>query len=263
MNILELPQWKKEGRKITMVTSYDHWSARLLAETGIDMLLVGDSGAMIQHGHDDTVPATIEMMETLVRAVKKGAPGKFVVGDLPFLSFRSDLATNVANVRRLVQAGAQALKLEGYDEEVHGLVAHLTRSGVPVMGHLGLTPQFVNAFGGFRVQGRSDEARRRIMEQARGLESAGAFAVVLECVPRELAAEITSSLRIPTIGIGAGEACDGQVLVLHDLLGLTSGHKPKFVRSYLNGAALVRDAVERFRADVSERKFPSEKETYS
>jgi 3-methyl-2-oxobutanoate hydroxymethyltransferase len=262
MNILELPEWKKQKRKITMVTCYDAWSAKILSETGIDMLLVGDSAAMVMHGHDDTIPADIDLLAAHVAAVKRGAPKKFIVGDLPFMSFRSDLAINVRNVLKLMQAGAHAVKLEGYDESNHALIQHLTRSGIPVMGHIGLTPQFVNAFGGFRVQGRGEEQRRKILAQARGLEEAGCFAIVLECVPHILAAEITESSGIPTIGIGAGADTDGQVLVLHDLLGLTTGHHPKFVRAYMNGAEQMREALEHYREDVVSGRFPSEKERY-
>lgn len=262
MNISELREWKKSGRKLTMLTCYDSWSARLLAETPVDMLLVGDSAAMVMHGHQDTIPADMETMIQHVKAVKSGAPKKFIVGDLPFLSFRGDMNTSLQNVRSLLQAGAQAVKLEGYDEHNHTLIQHLVRSGVPVMGHLGLTPQFLNAFGGFKVQGKGETDARRILEQARGLESAGCFSVVLECVPQSLAAEITASVGIPTIGIGAGVGCDGQVLVLQDLLGLSVGFKPKFVRNYLKGAELIQTAVADFCADVASGKFPSEKETY-
>jgi 3-methyl-2-oxobutanoate hydroxymethyltransferase len=262
MNILELSDWKKQGRKITMVTCYDHWSAKILAETPVDLLLTGDSSAMVMHGYEDTIPATLDLLVPHVAAVKKGAPKKFLVADLPFLSFRSDLRTNVDNVRQLMQAGAQAVKLESYDEEIHRLVRHLVDSGVPVMGHIGLTPQFVNAFGGFKVQGRGDEQRRKLLAHARGLQEVGCFAVVLECVPWELAGEITAALTIPTIGIGAGVECDGQVLVLHDLLGFSTGFKPKFVRPYMNGAELMRQAVENYCHDVGTRAFPSAKESY-
>lgn len=245
-----------------MVTCYDSWSAKILAETPVDMILVGDSASMVMHGHDDTLPASMDMMELHVKAVRRGAPAKFIVGDLPFLSFRMGLESNVDNVRRLIQAGAHAVKLEGYDESNAELIRHLTRSGIPVMGHVGLTPQFVHAFGGFRVQGRDENQQRRILEQARGLEEAGCFSVVLECVPGPLAAEITSTLQIPTIGIGAGSLCDGQVLVLHDLLGLTTGFRPKFVRSYMNGAEQIRAAVESYCRDVEGGRFPGPEETY-
>lgn len=261
MNILELREAKKQGRKLTMVTCYDAWSAKLLAETPIDMLLVGDSAAMVMHGHEDTIPATLELLTPHVSAVRRGAPRKFIVADLPFLSFRGDLNSNVENVRRLMQAGAHAVKLEGFDGNKE-LVTHLVNSGVPVMGHVGLTPQFVNMFGGFRVQGRQQEQRKKILAEARGLEEAGCFAIVLECVPGDLAAEITSQVRIPTIGIGAGAQCDGQVLVLQDLLGLSAGFRPRFVRPYMDGAALIQSALGRFHEEVLGGHFPSEKETY-
>jgi 3-methyl-2-oxobutanoate hydroxymethyltransferase len=262
MNILELKERKEKNQKLTMLTCYDAWSAKILAQSEIDFLLVGDSAAMVMHGFEDTIPATVELLCGHVAAVKRGAPKKFVIADLPFMSFRGDLNSNIKTVRVLMQAGAQAVKLEGFDEEISSLVKHLAASGVPVMGHVGLTPQFVNAFGGFRVQGRGEEASRRILEQARGLEAAGCFSVVLECVPHSLAAEITSTLKIPTIGIGAGPNCDGQVLVLQDLLGLTLGFKPKFTRHYLNGAELIRNAVEAYREDVLRGEFPSREESY-
>lgn len=261
MSILEIKKAKAEGRKLTMVTCYDAWSAKILNESEIDMVLVGDSAAMVMHGYDDTIPATIDLLATHVAAVRRGAPKKFIVADLPFLSFRGGLDANLENVRRLMQAGAQAVKLEGYDGNGE-FVRHLTESGVPVMGHVGLTPQFVNAFGGFRVQGRERESHNKILQEARGLEAAGAFAVVLECVPGDLAAEITSQSKIPTIGIGAGAACDGQVLVLQDLLGLSTGFRPKFVRPYMDGAAQIARALAAFREDVVSGAFPGPKETY-
>lgn len=259
MNILELKKWKTEGRKVTMVTCYDAWSAKILNESAIDIVLVGDSSAMVMHGYDDTIPSTVETIALHTAAVRRGAPKKFIVADLPFLSFRGEDA--LANVRKLMQAGAHAVKLEGFDGNGE-FIQRLTEAGVPVMGHVGLTPQFVNAFGGFKVQGREEESRRKILHEARALEEAGCFSVVLECVPGDLAGEITSALKIPTIGIGAGSRCDGQVLVLQDMLGLTTGFRPKFVRTYMNGAELIGKALESFREDVVSGKFPSEKETY-
>lgn len=261
MNILELAQFKQQNRKLTMLTCYDYWSAKVLAESPVDILLVGDSSAMVMHGYEDTLPATTELLATHVAAVKRGAPKKFIVADLPFLAFRSDLATNIRNVQLLMQAGAQAVKLEGYEGNAE-FVRHLVQSGVPVMGHLGLTPQSIHALGGFRVQGRGGEHAKKILEQARGLEEAGCFAVVLECVPGALATEITSTLKVPTIGIGAGANCDGQVLVLHDMLGFNTGFKPKFLRQYMDGAALIKNAVETYCADVVNGNFPGPKETY-
>lgn len=262
MNAREFKERKSKGEKLTMVTCYDHWSAKILAASPIDIVLVGDSAAMVMHGLNDTIPATVEMMAAHVAAVRRGAPKKFIVADLPFLSFRSDLRTNMENAGRLIQAGANALKLEAFDGNSE-LIRHLVQSGIPVMGHTGLTPQFVNAFGGFRVQGRDDEQRVKILADARGLEAAGCFAVVLECIPEDLAGEITASLRVPTVGIGAGPHCDGQVLVLQDLLGLNVDFKPKFVRRYLAGAELVQGALEKFCADVRGGHFPSREELYS
>lgn len=261
MNILELRDAKKRNRKLSMVTCYDAWSAKILNDSPIDFILVGDSAAMVMHGHDDTIPASIEMLVYHVAAVRRGAPKKFIVADLPFLSFRCDLNSNMDSVRRLIQAGANAVKLEGYDGNAE-LICHLVHSGIPVMGHIGLTPQFVNAFGGFKVQGRNEEQRQKILKDAQGLESAGCFSIVLECVPRDLAAEITEKCLVPTIGIGAGTQCDGQVLVLQDLLGFTSGFKPKFVRRYMNGAELMSASLQRFHEDVIRGTFPSEQETY-
>ena len=190
MSILEIKKAKSEKRKLTMVTCYDAWSAKILNGSGIDMLLIGDSSAMVMHGFEDTIPATIDMIVTHVAAVKRGAPKKFIVADLPFLAFRGSLDANLEGVRKVMQAGAQAVKLEGFDGN-EAFVKHLTESGIPVMGHVGLTPQFLNAFGGFRVQGRDEAGARKIFAEACGLEQAGCFAVVLECVPAELAGGIT------------------------------------------------------------------------
>jgi 3-methyl-2-oxobutanoate hydroxymethyltransferase len=255
MNIVELKKWKSEGRKLSMVTCYDAWSAKILNDSPIDIVLVGDSSAMVMHGHDDTIPATIDMIAAHTAAVRRGAPKKFIVADIPFMQY------DLAAVRRLMQAGAHAVKLEGYDGNAD-FVKRLTESGVPVMGHVGLTPQFLNAFGGFKVQGRSPEKKKKIIADARGLEEAGAFAVVLECVPGDLAAEVTSTLKIPTIGIGAGAACDGQVLVLQDLLGLSTGFRPKFLRQYMNGAEQIAKALSLYHEDVVAGKFPNAQETY-
>jgi 3-methyl-2-oxobutanoate hydroxymethyltransferase len=261
MNVLEITAAKKGGRRLSMVTCYDAWSAKLLNRSPIDMLLVGDSSAMVMHGYADTLPATVEMISAHVGAVARGAPKKFIIADLPFLSFRGSLDASMDSVRRLMQAGAHAVKLEGFDGNGE-LVRHLTRSGVPVMGHVGLTPQFVNSFGGFKVQGREEEKRRKILDEAIGLAESGAFAVVLECIPAELAAQITREIPVPTIGIGAGPSCDGQVLVLQDMLGLSGDFRPRFVRRYLNGDELLGQAFEKFHADVTSGNFPSAEESY-
>ncbi len=262
MTTTELKKRKAAGgEKLTMITCYDAWSAKILEKSPVDFILVGDSAAMVMHGFKDTIPATVEMLCTHVAAVRRGAPTKFIVADLPFLSFRGDLPSNMRAVQLLMQAGANAVKLEASDGN-GPLIRHLVESGVPVMGHIGLTPQFVNAFGGFRVQGRESESQKKIIADARALEDAGCFSLVLECIPRGLAAEITSTLRIPTIGIGAGVGCDGQVLVLHDLLGMQGDFQPKFARQYLKGFELIGNAIEHFCADVRAEKFPSEDEGY-
>lgn len=252
---------KSAGHKLVMVTAYDAWSARLLAETPVDCLLVGDSAMMVVHGEPDTLGATPELMAMHTRAVAKGAPGKFIVADMPFLSVRRGLDHAVETAAKLVRAGANAVKIEnirGHADIIH----HLVESGIPVMGHLGLTPQSVRALGGFKVQGRDPEAVDRLREDADALERAGAFAVVLECIPQALAAEVSSQLRIPTIGIGAGAECDGQVLVLHDLLGLSPQFQPKFARRFADGAATVRSGVTEFATAVQDGTFPLPEEGY-
>ena len=260
--VCDFARWKAEGRKISMVTAYDAWTARLVARSSVDALLVGDSASMVMHGHGTTTQATTAMMAAHTRAVVRGAPHAFLVVDLPFLSVRQDLAAAVRAVRTLVASGANAVKVEGIDGHQH-LIAHIVESGVPVMGHIGLTPQSVNQLGGFRVQGRTDAQRESLRRQAHDLQSAGCFAVVLECMPADLADRITRELTIPTIGIGAGDATDGQVLVLHDLWGIdTTGHRPHFVRSYCEGDAILLSALNAFDEDVKAGKYPSGEESY-
>src|SRR6185312_1613292 len=218
---------KSETRRLSMATCYDFTFARLLAKSVIDGILVGDSAAMVMHGHASTIPASIEMMKAHTEAVARGAPGKFIVADMPFLSFRKGTAAALESASILMVAGAHAVKLEGVDGH-EDVIQRLVGSGIPVMGHLGLQPQSIHSTGGFRIQGRSEESARQIARQAVTLQELGAFAVVLECVSAELARDITPSLRIPTIGIGAGAGCDGQILVLQDLLGLNPEFRPKF-----------------------------------
>jgi 3-methyl-2-oxobutanoate hydroxymethyltransferase len=258
-SILDFARLKREGRPVCMVTSYDAWSARIAAQAGIDCLLVGDSAAMVVHGFPDTLHATVEMMVAHTAAVRRGAPEMFVVADLPFLSFRRGIAAAVEAAGELMRAGASAVKLEGVAGH-EDVVAHLVGSGIPVMGHLGLTPQSVHTLGGYRVQGRSAEDAQDILADARRLEEVGAFALVLECVPEQLAADITAALAIPTIGIGSGPRTSGQVLVLHDLLGLQAEFRPRFARRYVEGHAVVREALERYAADVRGAKFPAREE---
>lgn len=261
-SVLDFARRKCQGEKISMLTCYDHWSARILNDSTVDTLLVGDSLAMVMHGYASTVHATIDMMATHISAVRRGAPDKFVVGDMPFLSVRRGLGEAMDGVAALMQAGSNCVKIEGADGQLD-LMAHIVESGVPVMGHLGLTPQSVEAFGGHKVQGRNEGAAEQILRQARGVQDAGCCALVLECVPSALARRITEELKIPTIGIGAGAATDGQVLVLHDMLGMDHGFKPKFLRHYLDGQAQIQHAVDTFHEEVAAGAFPSAEESYA
>ena len=261
MIVQDFARKKREGVPISMVTCYDSWSAALIADTDIDCVLVGDSLAMVVYGHDTTLPADIDTMAAHTAAVRRGMPEKFLIGDLPFLSYRKGLEIAVANVGKLMSAGANAVKLEGAAGNLE-LVRHLVESGVPVMGHLGLTPQSVHQLGGFRVQGRGEEAAVRLLEQARALEAAGCFALVLEAVPAEVAGEVTAALAVPTIGIGAGPKVDGQVLVLQDLLGVTTAFRPKFVRTWMDGSTLIRNALQAYHRDVTTHAFPNGEESY-
>lgn len=253
---------KRDGVPISMVTCYDAWSAALIAQTGIDCVLVGDSLAMVVYGHDTTLPADVATMAAHTAAVRRGAPDAFIIGDLPFLSYRRGLGPAVDAAGDLMRAGAQAVKLEGAAGNLE-TVRHLVESGVPVIGHLGLTPQSVHRLGGFRVQARDDAAAARLLGDARDLERAGCFALVLEAVPSAVAAQVTAALAIPTIGIGAGSRVDGQVLVLQDLLGVTTAFRPRFVRTWLDGATLIREALDAYHRDVVAGTFPDDRESYS
>jgi len=258
----DFARFKAEGRKISVVTAYDAWSARIVARSKVDAILVGDSAAMVMHGHPTTLTATVGLMAMHTRAVARAADGKFVIADLPFLSFRKGRPAAMRAVGALVTSGAQAVKLEGVDGH-EDVIRHIIGSGIPVMGHLGLTPQSVNQFGGFRVQGRHARDAARLLGQAHALEALGCFSIVLECVPADLAARITSELTIPTIGIGAGCGTDGQVLVLQDLLGLDTSMSPRYVRRYCDGERLLTDALNEYDADVKQAAFPAVEESYS
>jgi len=253
---------KSKNRKFSMVTCYDYTFARLVSQGPIDAILVGDSAAMVMHGHPSTLSANIDLMRLHTEAVVRGASGKIIVADMPFLSYRKGIAQTLDAAHLLMTAGASAVKLEGVDgheDAVHRLV----ESGIPVMGHLGLQPQSVNAYGGFRVQGRTEDSAERIERQASELERLGAFAIVLECVPAPLAKQISQSLSVPTIGIGAGAGCDGQILVLQDLLGLNTDFHPKFARPFTDGARTMLDALTRFDESVKAGTFPTAEESYS
>lgn len=239
-----------------MITCYDYTSACLLAQTPVDCLLVGDSVAMTMHGYKDTLSATLEMMAMHTQAVSRGAGDKFIVTDLPFLSYRKSRSHSVTAVQQLMQAGAHAIKLEGSSGNLK-LIRHLTESGVPVMGHLGLTPQFINILGGYRVQGKTQDEADKLKRDALELQNAGCFSIVLECVPTQVAKEITELLSIPTIGIGAGQYTDGQVLVFQDLLGLNIDFKPKFVKQFVKGHEQFKQGIETYINAIQTGEFPA------
>ncbi|OFZ28736.1 MAG: 3-methyl-2-oxobutanoate hydroxymethyltransferase [Bdellovibrionales bacterium RIFCSPHIGHO2_01_FULL_40_29] len=259
--VLDFQKKKVSGQKITMVTCYDYSFAQLIQKTNVDCILVGDSLAQVMHGHPTTLKATAKLMALHTAAVVRGLPNKFVVADMPFLSTRKGLIHAMNCVDLVMKAGAQAIKIEGADGHSE-LIQHIVESGVPVMGHLGLTPQSIHQLGGPKVQGKKSEQALKIINDARALEKAGCFAVVLECVPAQLAKEITASLKIPTIGIGAGHETDGQVLVLQDMLGMNPDFQPRFLKKYLNGADLIVGALNSYVSDVGSGQFPKKEHSY-
>jgi 3-methyl-2-oxobutanoate hydroxymethyltransferase len=255
-----LAEMKRQSKPISALTAYDYATSRLVDEAGIDLVLVGDSLAMVVLGHDNTLAVTVDEMVHHTRAVRRAVRRALVVADMPFGSYHGSVNEGLANAVRFVkEGGAEAVKVEGLRVE---LVRALTDAQIPVIGHLGLTPQSVHRMGGYRVQARSAEAIQQLIADANALEEAGVGALVLEGIPREVAQTITAALSIPTIGIGAGPDCDGQILVFHDLVNLTFAPPAKFVRRYGDAAALFRDAVERYREDVERRSFPSDEESY-
>ncbi|WP_298624561.1 3-methyl-2-oxobutanoate hydroxymethyltransferase [uncultured Legionella sp.] len=257
MNIHDFKIKKQERTKISMLTCYDYPSARIIAESNIDCVLVGDSVAMTVHGHDTTVTATTEMMALHTQAVARGLKKQFIITDLPFLSHKISQAHTMEQVRLLMQAGAQAIKIEGADEDTCNTISYLVKAGIPVMGHIGLTPQSIHQLGGYKVQGKNQEQAELLLEQALALEESGCFALVIECVPQYLAKTITNSLGIPTIGIGAGSDTDGQVLVWHDMLGLQSTFTPKFAKKYTQGKDIFLEAINAYVQQVQQVNFPS------
>lgn len=261
MVVLDFKKMKAEKRPISMVVCYDYWTAQILNTSNVDCVLVGDSVAMVMHGHKTTIPAHIEMMVMHTQAVARGAPDKFIIGDMPFLSYRKSLHNTMKNVEKLMHAGANAIKLEGI-AGLEDTVSHIVDSGVPVMGHLGLTPQSIHQLGGFRVQAKDSSGMKLLKLGAKKIEAAGCFALVLECVPSAVAAEVAQELSIPVIGIGAGAGVNGQVLVLQDLLGMDSGFKPKFLKTYCNGFDMIKEVLNRYDMDVKTGQFPSKEESY-
>jgi 3-methyl-2-oxobutanoate hydroxymethyltransferase len=261
--ITELVELKARRQPIVMVTAYDAPSGRLADEAGVDLILVGDSAAMTVLGHDSTVPASMDEMIVLTRAVTRGARRPLVIADMPFGSFQVSDAEAIANAIRFVkEAGADAVKLEGAGPSLSRASA-IVGAGIPVMGHIGLTPQSATALGGFKAQGRTADKAAQLLRDALALEAAGCFAIVLEAVPAAVAEEVARRLSIPTIGIGAGAGTDGQVLVWHDLLGLYQGQSPRFVKRYADLATTIRDAVAEYAADVREHRFPETVHTYA
>jgi 3-methyl-2-oxobutanoate hydroxymethyltransferase len=262
--VLDLQRFKAEGKRFAMLTAYDYTTAQLLDAAEIPVLLVGDSAGMVMLGHPTTLPITMDELVILARAVSRGATNALLVGDLPFLSYQASAEEAVHNAGRLLkEAGMHAVKLEGGGSMAVEATRRLTEAGIPVMGHLGLTPQSVHRMGGFKVQGKDPAVAARILAEALELEAAGAFAIVLEGIPSSLAAKVTRSLAIPTIGIGAGVQCDGQVLVVHDMLGLSQGRKPRFVKEFAKLGPLVIDAARRYAAEVEAGTFPDAEHSYS
>lgn len=254
---------KEKGQKLTMITAYDYSTAKLIDESGVNSILVGDSLGMVSLGYENTLSVTMEDMIHHTKAVARGVKNALIVADMPFMSYHTSTYDAVVNAGRLIKEGnAHAIKLEGGSEMVDVIKA-IVRAQIPVVGHLGLTPQSVNAFGGFKVQGKSEEAAKKIIEDAIAIEKAGAFAMVLECVPAKLAEIISKKVSVPTIGIGAGAGCDGQVLVYQDMLGMFSGFTPKFVKKYANIGEMMKDAFKKYIEEVNSGTFPGEEHTFA
>jgi len=258
-----LQTMKSNGEKISALTAYDFPTAKIVDQAGIDIILVGDSLGMVVLGYENTIPVTMEEMLHHTKAVTRGVKRALVVGDMPYFSFHQARQKSVANASRfLKEAGARAVKIEGAGRKRLGLMAALVEAEIPVMGHVGLTPQSIHHLGHFKVAGKISDEARRIIDEALRIEDAGAFAVVLECIPMELASIITRRLRIPTIGIGAGPDCDGQILVFHDLAGYSNGYLPKFVHRFAHLGDTIRDAVGEYRKAVNEGTFPDDAHSY-
>jgi len=262
MKIHDFKRKKNEHEKITMLTCYDYPSACTIAKSNIDCVLMGDSVAMVMHGHESTIMADMEMMIMHTSAVARGLKTQFLVSDLPFLCHRSGISETIANVKKLMQAGAHAIKIEGADDDTLQTINYLVKSGIPVMGHIGLTPQSIHQLGGYKVQGKSEQASIKLIEDAMRLEDAGCFAIVIECVPSILAKRITNSISIATIGIGAGSDTDGQVLVWHDMLGFNPEFKPRFIKQYAKGQELLLSAINSYVDQVQLIHFPTQEHAF-
>jgi 3-methyl-2-oxobutanoate hydroxymethyltransferase len=262
VTVTELKKMKADGVKIAATTAYDYPFALLADAAGVDMILVGDSLGMAFRGEENTLKVTVDDIAYHTRAVRRGVKRAMLVADMPFLSYRVSREKTVENAGRLIAEGAEAVKIEGVDDELALTIGRLVAAGAPVVGHIGLTPQSIHQLGGYRIQGRRDDEAKKIVAQARLLQEAGACAVVLECVPDDLAEEVTAALAIPTVGIGAGVGCDGQILVINDLLGLSDGHSPKFVKRFADLAAAAAAAVGDYVAEVRGGAFPDADHSY-
>ncbi len=261
--LAEIRSMKAEGKKISMLTAYDGSMARLLSNCGVDVLLVGDSLGMVMLGYDSTVPVTMDEMLHHTKAVRRGAPESFIIADMPYGANHTGKRDAVRNgIRFLKEAGCDAVKLEG-GLAMCGIVRALVDAGIPVMAHIGLTPQTASQIGGYKLQGKGLEDARRLLAEAKGLEEAGAFGLLIECIPDKLAQVITESLTIPTIGIGAGVHCDGQVLVTHDLLGMFDKFTPKFVKKYMDLSPLIKEGVQQYNSEVKEGSYPGPEHSFS
>jgi 3-methyl-2-oxobutanoate hydroxymethyltransferase len=263
VTILDIQKMKEEGTPITVLTCYDYPTARIMDGCGIDVILIGDSLGVVVAGHENTLPVTVDEVIYHTRAVMRANPRALVVADMPFLSYQVDISQARFNAGRLIkEGGAAAVKLEG-GTNMADTIRAITAMDIPVMAHIGLTPQSIHRMGGYRVQGKKEEQADRLMADARAVEEAGAFSVTLEGIPQNLARKITESLSIPTIGIGAGPGCDGQVLVLHDILGLCEKYSPKFVKKYADARTLIADAVSAYISEVRSREFPTEAHSFN
>jgi len=262
ITVKTIQEYKSTGEKFSMLTAYDCYTAKYIDEAGIDVILVGDSLAMVILGYDNTNSIGIEEMSIFTKAVVRGAKHALIVADMPFLSYHTSIEDAVKNSGQLIKLGANAVKIEGGGDYIISVVERLSQVGIPVMGHLGFTPQFLNLLGGFKVQGKTQEATEKILKQAKKLEEAGAFAIVLEMVPEECAKYITENLSIPTVSCGAGKYCDAQVLVCDDIFGKYSEFKPKFARRYGDMGKLISDCAKQYNEDVKSGRFPSAEEVF-
>lgn len=261
-SVITFQKLKNNGEKIAMLTAYDYSTAQILDKTEIDGILVGDSLAMVALGYENTYNITIDEMLIFVRAVARGAKNSFIIGDMPFMSYNLSIEQGLENAGKMIKAGANAIKLEGCNEHILQLIKRCKESGIPVLAHIGLTPQLLNTLGGYKIQGKTAENTEILLEMAKKLEHAGAFAVVLELLPAESAKYITENLTIPTIGIGAGVDCSGQIVVTDDILGKFTDFKPKFVKRFVNLHDIIAESVESYKKEVKDELFPSIKESF-